>query len=127
MRRPHGEDLSPRRTLRPAPYHRPAGACQPQGTPWTSHNTSRRQCLRGGTDRRCSPHRAIPPAQCGSSLQPSNVGVSVGGYPSALGLPAVCPAPISASSSLLAATMDQKSSPREVPQFVSRVLTPTTR
>jgi hypothetical protein len=38
-------------------------------------------------------------------------------------LPAVYPARISVSSSLLAATMNQKSSLREVPQFVSRVLT----
>jgi hypothetical protein len=33
------------------------------------------------------------------------------------------PARISASSSLLTATMNQKSSFREVPQFVSRALT----
>jgi hypothetical protein len=37
--------------------------------------------------------------------------------------PALYPARISASSSLLAATMNQKSSLREDPQFVSAVLT----
>jgi hypothetical protein len=36
---------------------------------------------------------------------------------------ALCPARISASSSLPMATMNQKSSLREVPQFVSRALT----
>src|SRR5271166_2260457 len=46
--------------------------------------------------------------------------------PSALVLPALCPARISVSSSLLAATMNQKSSLREVPQFVSGVLTGNT-
>src|SRR5262245_17129117 len=44
------------------------------------------------------------------------------GCPSALVLQAVYPARISASSSLLAGTMNQKSSIREVPQFVSQVL-----
>src|ERR1035438_4855954 len=34
-------------------------------------------------------------------------------------LPALCPAPVFVSSSLLAATMNQKSSLREDPQFVS--------
>ncbi|MDB5566353.1 MAG: hypothetical protein JWP84_2919, partial [Tardiphaga sp.] len=41
-------------------------------------------------------------------------------------LPALCSARISVSSSLLAATMNQKSSLREVPQFVSGVLTGNT-
>jgi hypothetical protein len=43
--------------------------------------------------------------------------------PSALALPALCWARISVSSSLLAATMNQKSSLPEVPQLVSQVLT----
>jgi hypothetical protein len=43
--------------------------------------------------------------------------------PLSLDLPALCPARISVSSSLLAATMNHKSSLREVPQFVSGVLT----
>jgi hypothetical protein len=42
---------------------------------------------------------------------------------SALALPVLYPARISVSSSLLAATMNQKSSFREDPQFVSWVLT----
>jgi hypothetical protein len=41
----------------------------------------------------------------------------------ALALPALCPARISVSSSLLAAAMNQKSSFPEVPQLVSQVLT----
>ncbi|MEW6397100.1 MAG: hypothetical protein AB1582_21455, partial [Pseudomonadota bacterium] len=41
-------------------------------------------------------------------------------------LPALYPARISVSSSLLAATMNQKSSLREDPQFVSGVLTGNT-
>jgi hypothetical protein len=41
--------------------------------------------------------------------------------PSILFLPALCPTRISASSSLLTATMNQKSSIREVPQSVSQV------
>jgi hypothetical protein len=43
--------------------------------------------------------------------------------PSALVLPVFYPARISVSSSLLAATMNQKSSLREDPQFVSSALT----
>ena len=43
--------------------------------------------------------------------------------PSVLVLRALCPVRISVSSSLLAAPMNQKSSLREVPQFVSGVLT----
>src|SRR5512139_986547 len=50
-------------------------------------------------------------------------GVSAAECPSVLVLPALCPARISVSSSLLAATMNQKSSLREDPQFVSMVLT----
>jgi hypothetical protein len=46
---------------------------------------------------------------------------------STLALPALYPARISVSSSLLAATMNQKSSFREVPQFVSQVLTANIR
>src|SRR3982750_2495902 len=109
--------------LRHAPYRPPVDACRLQGTPWTSRNTSRRRCPRGGRVRRCSPRRAIPPAQCGFSLPPSNAGASDAECPSELGLPALCPARISVSSSLLAATMNQKSSLRGVPHFVSRVLT----
>src|SRR5277367_1063167 len=109
--------------LRRAPYRPPIGVCRPPGTPWTSRNTSRRRCLRGGKARRCSPHRAALPARCGSSLPPNNAGGSDAECPSALVLPALCPARISVSSSLLAATMNQKSSLREVHQFVSGVLT----
>ena len=65
---------------------------------------------------RCSPRRAALPALCGSSLQPSTAGVSIV-------LRALYPARISVSSSLLAATMNQKSSLREDPQLVSGVLT----
>src|SRR5277367_2364797 len=110
--------MSPRGPCRP-----PTGACRPRGTPWTSRNTSRRRCLPGGKAPRCSPHPAAPPAQCGSSLRPSTAGGSDAECPSALVLPALCPARISVSSSLLAATMNQKSSLRKVPQFVSGVLT----
>jgi hypothetical protein len=39
-------------------------------------------------------------------------------------MPALCPARISGSSSLLAATMNQKFSLREVPQFVSLKCSP---
>src|SRR5271169_3505801 len=103
--------------------HRPTGACRPPGTPWTSRNTSRRRCPRGGRARRCSPRRATPPARCGFSLPQNTAGASDAECPSALVLPALWPARISVSSSLLAATMNQKSSLREVPQFVSGVLT----
>ena len=48
------------------------------------------------------------------------------GCPSALVLRTLCPVRISVSSSLLTATMNQKSSLREVPQFVSAVLTANT-
>src|SRR3954470_14251828 len=123
---PHDEGPSPRRTSRRAPCRQPTDACQPQGTPWTNRNTSRRRCLLGGKAPRCSPRRAVLPKQCGSSLQPSTADASDAECPSALVLPALCPARISASSSLLAATMNQKSSLREVPQFVSRVLTANT-
>jgi hypothetical protein len=71
--------------------------------------------------------RAALPARCGSSLQPSTAGGSDAECPSALVLPALYPARISASSSLLAATMNQKSSLREDPQFVSWLLTGNTR
>src|SRR5215475_6653334 len=56
----------------------PAGACRPPGTPSTSRNTSRRQCLPGGTAPRCSPRRAVLPAQCGSSLRPNTASASPG-------------------------------------------------
>src|ERR1017187_1796224 len=123
MRWPHDEDPSPRQVLRLAQCHRPIGACRPPGTPWTSRNTLRRRYPLGGKAPRCSPHRAVPPAQCGSSLPPSTAGASGAGCPSALVLRALCPVRISVSSSLLTATMNQKSSLREVPQFVSWVLT----
>src|SRR5262249_1108343 len=42
-------------------------------------NTSRRQCLPGGTAPRCSPRRAVLPAQCGSSLRPNTASASPGG------------------------------------------------
>src|SRR6201747_2046353 len=123
MRRPHDEDPSPRQGLQLAPYHRPTDACRPPGIPSTNRNTSRRQCLRGGTVRRCPPRRAVLPARCGFSPPPSTADESGAECPSALVLPALCPARISVSSSLLTATMNQKSSLREVPQFVSWVLT----
>src|SRR5471030_2091501 len=123
MRRPHDEDPSPRQGLQLAPYHRPTDACRPPEIPSTSRNTSRRQCLRGGTVRRCSPRRVVLPARCGFSPPPSTADESGAECPSALVLPALCPARISVSSSLLTATMNQKSSLREVPQFVSWVLT----
>src|SRR5258707_319247 len=123
MRRPHDEDPSPRQGLQLAPYHRPTDACRPPGIPSTSRNTSRRQCLRGGTVRRCSPRRVVLPARCGFSPPPSTADESGAECPSALVLPALCPARISVSSSLLTATMNQKSSLREVPQFVSWLLT----
>lgn len=66
---------------------------------------------------------ATPPAQYGFSLPLNNVGGSDAGCLSTLVQPAVYAARISVSSSLLAATMNQKSSLREVPNFVSRVLT----
>src|ERR1700689_301864 len=126
MRRPHDEDPSPRRTSRRGPCRPPTGACRPQGTPWTSRNTSRRRYLPGGKVPRCSPRRAVLPAQCGSSLRPSTADASDAECPSALVLPALYPVRISVSSSLLAATMNQKSSLREVPQFVSWLLTGNT-
>ena len=61
-----------------------------------------------------------------SSLQPSTADASDAECPSALVLPALYPARISVSSSLLAATMNQKSSLREDPQLVSLVLTGNT-
>src|SRR6204780_2175348 len=115
--------LHPRRTSRRGPCRPPTGACRPPGIPSTSRNTSRRQCLRGGTVRRCSPRRVVLPARCGFSPPPSTADESGAECPSALALPALCPVRISVSSSLLAATMNQKSSLREVPQFVSWLLT----
>ena len=53
----------------------------------------------------------------------STAGGSDAECPPALVLPAHYPARISASSSLLAATMNQKSSLREVPRFVSWAMT----
>src|SRR4029077_12783996 len=92
-------------------------------TPLTSPNKLRGRCPPRGQTPRCSPLRAVLPAQCVSSLPPNTAGGSDGGCPSPLVLPALYPARISASSSLLAATMNQKSSLREVPQLVSWVLT----
>src|SRR5881628_2095470 len=66
--------------------------------------------LRGGTAPRCSPHPAGPRARCGSSPRPRTAGASHAGGPSRPLPPAVSPARISASSSLLMATMNQKSS-----------------
>src|SRR6476619_1399257 len=123
---PHDEDPSPRRRSRLGPCHRPTGACRLPGTPSTNRNTSKRRCLPGGRAPRCSPRPAVLPARCGSSLPPNTAGGSDAGCPSALVLPALCPARISVSSSLLAATMNQKSSLREVPQFVSGGLTADT-
>src|ERR671912_2489523 len=71
---------------------------------------STRRCPRGGTAPRCSPHPAGPRARCGSSPRPRTAGASHAGGPSRPLPPAVSPARISASSSLLTATMNQKSS-----------------
>lgn len=65
---------------------------------------------------------ATVPGRCGSSPPQNIVGVSDAECPSALVLPAIYPARISVSSSLLAATMNQNSSLREDPQFVPMVL-----
>ena len=119
----HGEGLSLRRGVRRGPYRPPIGVYRPPASPWTSRNTSRRRCPRGGKSQRCSLHRAALPVRCGSSFPLNTAGGSDAGCPSALVLPALCPARISVSSSLLAATMNQKSSLRKVPQFVSGVLT----
>src|SRR5258705_4978097 len=99
------------------PCRRPTGACRPQGTPWTSRNTSRRRCLPDGKAPRCSPRRAVLPKQCGSSLEPSTADVSDAECPSAPVLPELYPARISASSSLLAATMNQESYLRKDPHL----------
>src|SRR5215471_21683994 len=74
----HDEGPSPHRTSRRGRCRPPAGACRPPGTPSTSRNTSRRQCLPGGTAPRCSPRRAVLPAQCGSSLRPNTASASPG-------------------------------------------------
>src|SRR6202167_217299 len=111
----------------PAPTRPPPpGARRPPEIPSTSRNTSRRQCLRGGTVRRCSPRRVVLPARCGFSPPPSTADESGAECPLALVLPALCPVRISLSSSLLAATMNQKSSLREVPRSVSWLLTGNT-
>src|SRR5271163_3476618 len=73
--------------------------------------------------RRQSSEMFSSPRSPSSTLPPNNAGGSDAECPSALVLPALCPARISVSSSLLAATMNQKSSLREVHQFVSGVLT----
>src|SRR5215217_3576988 len=112
---------------RRGPCRPPTGACRPRGTPWTNRSTSRRRCLRGGKAPRCSPRRAVLPVQCGSFLQPSTAGVSDAECSSELVLPELFPARISVSSSLLAATMNQKSSLREDPNFVSWALTANSR
>jgi len=64
-------------------------------------------------------------SRCGLSLPPNTAVGSGAEYPSTLVLPALCPVQTSVSSSLLAATMDQESSLREVTQFVSKLLTGT--
>src|SRR6201984_3477340 len=97
----------------------PTGASPPPETPSPSRNTSRRRCPRAGTAPRCSPRRAVLPAQCGSSLPQSTADVSDAACPSLPVPPAFYPARISVSSSLLAATMNQKSSFHEDPHFVS--------
>ena len=74
--------------------------------------------VEAGKAPRCSLRRVVAPAQCGSSLRPKTAGVSDAGCSSALVLPQLYPARISVSSSLLTATMNQKSSLREDPQFV---------
>src|ERR1700677_3565147 len=125
-RRSHGEGPSLRRRLRRAPYRPLIGVCRPPGTPWTSRNTSRRRCPRGGKAPRCFPRRADLLARCGSSLRPSTAGGFDAECPSSLALPELYPARISVSSSLPAAAMNQKSSLRENPQFVSRALTANT-
>jgi hypothetical protein len=66
---------------------------------------------------------AALPAQCGSSPPQNTFGASGAGCSSEPVLPALYPALISVSSSLLAATMNQKSSLREDPRFVSWTLT----
>src|SRR4029077_5232769 len=114
---------SPRRTSRRGPCRPPTGACRPPGTPSTSRNTSRRRYLRGGKAPRCSPRRAALPARCESSLPQSTAGVSDAECSSALAPPVLYPARIFVSSSLLSAPINQKSSLREDPQFVSWVLT----
>src|ERR1700742_3383816 len=116
-------DPSPRRTSRHELCRPPAGAYRLRGTLSPSRNTLRLLCLPAGTARRCSPRHAVPLARCGSSLPQSIADASGAGCPSVLVLPALCPVRISASSSLLTATMNQKSSLREDPQFVSGVLT----
>jgi hypothetical protein len=56
-------------------------------------------------------------------IDPSTADASDAECPSALVLPALYPVRISVSSSLLAAAMNLKSSLREDPPFVSKVLT----
>ncbi len=103
-----------------------SGACRPRGPPWTSNNTLRRRCPRAGTVRRCSPRPAGLQAQYGSSLPPNNAGGSAAECPLELVLPVLCPVRVSVSSSLLVATMNQKSSLRKILQFVSQALTANT-
>src|SRR6478735_6659018 len=71
---------------------------------------------RGGDTFAAAKRRAALPARCESSLPQSTAGVSDAECASALAPPVLYPARISVSSSLLAATMNQKSSLREDPQ-----------
>src|SRR3954454_23083228 len=64
-----------------------------------------------------------PSSTMRTSLPPSTAGGADAKRSSAPALPVLYPARISVSSSLLAATMNQKSSLPEVPQLVSQVLT----
>ena len=76
-------------------------------------------CLPGGTAPRCSPRRAVLPAQCGSSLRPNTASAS----------PGECRGQASRAyqrwkriSVSLAATMSQKSSVPQAAKFVSQAL-----
>src|SRR5271170_6578447 len=73
--------------------------------------------------RRQSSEMFSSPRSPSSTLPPNNAGGSDAECPSALVLPALCPARISVSSSLLAATMNQKSWPSRM-QDVSRLVLP---
>src|SRR3954454_15702864 len=68
-----------------------------------------------------------PSSTMRTSLPPSTAGGADAKRSSAPALPVLYPARISVSSSLLAATMNQKSSLPEVPQLVSQVLTGDTQ
>src|SRR5450631_2781967 len=120
---PLGEDPLPRRTSRRGLYPLQGASCRPPGTLSTSHNTSTRRCLLGGRVQQCCPRLADPPALSGSCLRRKNVDASPDECPGSRLRPELYPAQISVSSSLLAATMIQKSSLPEIPQTVSKALT----